>query len=242
MAGALGLALGVGDAAVSLGTSGTVYAVSPTGSADPRGEVAGFADATGRHLPLVCTLNAAKVLDAVGRLLGVDHAELDRLALAGDAGGLTLLPYFDGERTPDLPDATGSLVGLRSGVTREQLARAAVEGVVCGLLDGLDALRQHAAVTGRVVLTGGASRSSAVRRVFASLCDLPVVVSEAEESVAAGACAQAAAVLAGDDPLHVAGAWGLGRVADVETLDAVDHADVRARYAATRARLHPDAR
>jgi xylulokinase len=240
MAGALGLALGVGDAAVSLGTSGTVYAVSPTGTADPRGEVAGFADATGRHLPLVCTLNAAKVLDAVRTLLGVDHAEFDRLALAGESGDLTLLPYFDGERTPDLPDATGSLVGLRSGVTREQLARAAVEGVVCGLLDGLDALRAHAAVTGRVVLTGGASRSSAVRRVFASLCDLPVAVSDAEESVAAGACVQAAAVLTGRDPLEVADGWGLGGAHAVEPVD-VDHEDVRARYAATRARLHPDA-
>ena len=142
MAGALGVGLRPGDVAISIGTSGTVYAVSDTPTADPSGIVAGFADATGRHLPLVCTLNATKVTDAVARLLGVDHDGLDALALAAapGAGGLSLLPYLDGERTPDRPTATGVLTGLRSDVTREQLARAAVEGVVCGLLDGLDAL------------------------------------------------------------------------------------------------------
>jgi xylulokinase len=241
MAGALGVGLGVGDAVVSLGTSGTAYTVASAPTADPTGAVAGFADATGRYLPLVCTLNAAKVLDAVGRLLGADHAELDRLALAGDAGELTLLPYFDGERTPDLPDATGVLAGLRSGVTREQLARAAVEGVVCGLLDALDALRAHAPVTGRVVLTGGASRSAAVRSVFASLCDLPAAVSEADEAVAAGACVQAAALLHQREPLDVAAGWGLGGAVGVEPLEGVDGAAVRARYASLRERVHPGA-
>ena len=124
----------------------TRSATHPT--ADPSGAVAGFADAAGRHLPLVCTLNATKVTDAVAGLLGVDHAGLDELALAAPpgAGGLTLLPYLDGERTPDRPAATGVLAGLRSDVTREQLARAAVEGVVCGLLDGLDALAAFAPV------------------------------------------------------------------------------------------------
>ncbi len=142
MAGALGVGLRPGDVAVSIGTSGTVYAVSDAPTADPSGAVAGFADASGRHLPLVCTLNATKVTDAVAGLLGIDHAGLDELALAAPpgAGGLSLLPYLDGERTPNRPTATGVLSGLRSDVTRAQLARAAVEGVVCGLLDGLDAL------------------------------------------------------------------------------------------------------
>nr|MBA3288369.1 xylulose kinase [Acidimicrobiia bacterium] len=137
MAGAMGIGLRPGDVAVSLGTSGTVYAVSDRPTGDASGAVAGFADATGRFLPLVCTLNATRVTDAVRRLLGVDHGTLDELARAAapGAGGLVLLPYLDGERTPNRPEATGVLAGLRTDVTREQLARAAFEGVVCGLLD-----------------------------------------------------------------------------------------------------------
>ena len=142
MAAALGLGLDLGDAVISIGTSGTAFTVADRPTADPSGEVAGFADATGRFLPLVCTSNAAKVLDAVARLLGVDHDEFDRLALAasGDRRPV-LLPYLDGERTPNRPDATGVLSGLRSDVSREEFARAAVDGVACGLLDALDSLR-----------------------------------------------------------------------------------------------------
>ncbi|MEY4229173.1 MAG: xylulokinase, partial [Actinomycetota bacterium] len=174
MAAALGLGLAAGQAVISLGTSGTAYTVATAATADPTGAVAGFADATGRFLPLVCTLNATKVTDAVARLLGVDHTGLDRLALGAPlgAGGLTLLPYLDGERTPDLPKASGTLAGIRSDVTREQLARAAVEGVVCGMLDALDALSSPAPVDA-VVLTGGGARSEAYRSVFAALCPVP---------------------------------------------------------------------
>ena len=158
MAGALGLGLRPGDIAISLGTSGTVFAVSPTPTCDPSGAVAGFADASGRYLPLVCTLNATKVTDAVARLLGVDHPGLDALALSAEpgAGGATLLPYFDGERTPNRPTARGTLAGLTAAVSREDVARAAYEGVVCGLLDGLDALRAVDVRTdGRCFVIGG---------------------------------------------------------------------------------------
>jgi xylulokinase len=243
MAAALGLGLGEGQAVVSFGTSGTAFAVSATPTCDATGAVAGFADATGRFLPLVCTLNATKVLDAIRGLLGVDHTELDRLALgaAPGANGLVLLPYFDGERTPDLPKATGWLSGLRSDVSREQLARAAVEGVVCGMLDALDALRAHAPVH-TVVLTGGGARSTAVRQVFASLCDLPVSTAEADEAVAAGACVQAAAVLRGEAHADVAERWGL-RTATPLTPPAGSDADVaqavRARYAEVRQATYP---
>src|SRR5262245_47001468 len=129
MAAALGLGLAPGDVAVSVGTSGTVFTVSDTPAADPEGLVSGFADATGRYLPLVCTLNAARVLDTVAALLGVDHDGLDELALAAPPGarGLTLVPYLDGERTPNRPDATGTLAGLRTSHGRPDLARAAVE-------------------------------------------------------------------------------------------------------------------
>jgi xylulokinase len=237
MAGALGVGLRPGHVVVSIGTSGTVYGVSDAPTADPSGIVAGFADATGRHLPLVCTLNATKVTDAVRRLLGVDHDQLDRLALAADpgSGGLTLLPYLDGERTPDRPTATGVLAGLRSDVGREQLARAAVEGVVCGLLDGLDALAALAPIGGQVVLVGGGGRSHAYRRVLADLSGREVVVPRGDEHVAGGACVQAVAVLTGADPADVADAWDLRAGEVVEPgAGAAAAAGVRAAYAALR--------
>ncbi len=237
MAAALGLGLVTGDVAISVGTSGTVYAVSDTPTADGAGEVAGFADATGRFLPLVCTLNAAKVTDAVGRLLGVDHDGLDALALAAPpgAGGLVLLPYFDGERTPNRPTATGVLGGLRSDVSRAQLARAAVEGVVCGLLDGLDALQAIVPADGRLLLLGGGAESAAVTQVLADLAGRSVLVPGERELVAAGAAVQAAAVLGGLAPSDIAAAWGTsaGRVVEPGP-GATTAADVRAAYAARR--------
>jgi xylulokinase len=234
MAGALGVGLRSGDVAISIGTSGTVYSVSEQPAADPSGYVAGFADASGRYLPLVCTLNAAKVTDATARLLGVGLDELDALALAADpgAGGLTLLPYLDGERTPDRPGATGVLGGMRSDVGREQLARAAFEGVVCGLLDGLDALTEFAPADGRLILVGGGARSRAYRQVLADLSGRPVLVPHAEEQVATGACVQAAAVVSGADPHEIADRWGLGAGDIVEPGPAASAApDVRAAYA-----------
>jgi xylulokinase len=247
MGAALGLGLEAGRAVVSLGTSGTAFTVADAPTSDASGAVAGFADATGRFLPLVCTLNATKVLNAVARLLAVDRVGFDQLAMAAPAGagGLTLLPYFDGERTPNLPSATGLLAGLRSDVSREQLARAAVEGVVCGMLDALDALAAHAPVTS-VVLTGGGARSAAVRQVFADLCALPVSVSTADEAVAAGACVQAAAVASGVTHHEVIERWGLGGSVPVPRSaglggDRDPGRAVRAAYGAVREREHPSA-
>jgi xylulokinase len=237
MAAALGLGLGPGDVAISIGTSGTVYAVSDTPTADGNGDVAGFADATGRFLPLVCTLNAAKVTDTVARLLGVDHGGLDALALSAPpgAGGLVLLPYFDGERTPNRPTATGVLSGLRSDVTAAQLARAAVEGVVCGLLDGLDALSALVPTGGRLLLVGGGAESAAFAQVLADLAGRPVVLPAEPELVATGAAVQAAAVLRDAAPGEVARQWA---GADGRTVEpgpgAVAGDEVRAAYAARR--------
>ncbi len=151
MAAALGLGLAPGDAALSVGTSGTAFAVSDDANGRSVRRVAGFADATGRFLPLVCTSNAAKVLDAVARLLGVDHDEFDQLALAavGELDVPVLLPYFDGERTPNRPDATGiDPWAAQRRDPRAVRARRRSNGVACGLLDALDALRVHAPVTG----------------------------------------------------------------------------------------------
>jgi xylulokinase len=238
MAAALGVGLRPGDAVISVGTSGTAYSVSDVPTADATGAVAGFADATGRHLPLVCTSNAAKVFDAFARLLGVDHEELDRLALRvktpGDdqPAGPTLLPYFDGERTPNRPDAAGLLAGLRSDISREQFARAAVDGVACGLLDAFDALNALAPVTGKLLLTGGGARSRALQGVLNGLVDVPVALADADEAVATGAAVQAAAVLEQTDHASVQDRWGLGAGSSVDF--TVDCGDLRERYAALR--------
>ncbi|SDU61317.1 xylulokinase [Jiangella alkaliphila] len=235
MGAALGLTLEPGDVVVSLGTSGTAFAVSEAPVADRTGTVAGFADATGRHLPLVATLNAARVLTAAATLLGTDLAGLDRLALEADsgAGGLVLLPYLDGERTPDLPDATGSLVNLtRAAMTPRNLARAAVEGMLCGLADGVDALAAQGVSVRRVLLIGGAAKSAAVRAVAAEVFGTPVVVPAPGEYVALGAARQAAWALSG---AATPPAWPL----DVETtVDAGAGTGVREAYAAARQRLH----
>jgi xylulokinase len=156
------------------------------------------------------------------------------------AGGVTLLPYFDGERTPNRPKATGVFTGIRSDATREQIARAAVEGVACGLLDGLDALRAHVPELRRVMLVGGGSRSTAAVQAFADLCDLDVVVADADQAVAAGAAVQAAAVLQKIDPSEVARRWGLGATRAAlrsESVTADVAQAVRARYHELSARM-----
>jgi xylulokinase len=238
MAAALGLALVPGDVVISLGTSGTVYTLCDSAVADPSGSIAGFADAAGGFLPLACTLNATKVTDSIGRLLGVDHEELDRLALASRPGadGLVLLPYFDGERTPNRPTATGQLSGLRSGVTREQLARAAFEGVACGLVDALDALRALVPRrAGRVLLVGGGARSAAYRQIIADLIGQETTVADADEAVATGAAVQAAAVLEQRPPAEIAAQWELGGGRLIEPgPGASSAAEVRAAYASVR--------
>ena len=239
MAGALGSGLRPGEVAISIGTSGTVFATSERPVRDPTGTIAGFADATGRYLPLVCTLNAALVTATVGRLLSVDHSGLDALALAAPSGSadLVLLPYLAGERTPNRPDATGTLQGIRPGITRELLARAAFEGVVCSLLEGLDALEAAGVPTrsGRLVLLGGGAGSAAYRQVLATLSRRPVTAMPEREVVSAGAALQAAVLAAGSDPAEVADAWDLrtGEVT-VPGADSVGSDAVRANFAAAR--------
>jgi xylulokinase len=202
-AAALGLGAGPGDVVVSIGTSGTVFAVTETVSADASGTVAGFADASGAFLPLVATLNAARVLDSVAGLLGVDHAELGRLALEAEpgAGGTVLQPYFEGERTPNLPDATATLFGLTlASTTRANLARAAIEGMLCGLADGLDAIRAQGVEARRILLIGGAAQNEAVATIAGQVFDLPVEVPSPAEYVALGAAVQAAWALKNSRP------------------------------------------
>ncbi|MDO8106611.1 xylulokinase [Isoptericola sp. b441] len=234
-AAALGLGMVPGDVTVSIGTSGVVSAISPHATADASGLVTGFADATGAYLPLACTLNASRVLDAACRLLGVDHAALSALALSAPAGadGLVLVPYLEGERTPNKPDATGALHGIQLANTDPaHLARAFVEGMLCALADGLDALRDQGVPVERVRLIGGGARSEAVRAIAPAVLGLDVLVPEAGEYVADGAARQAAWALAREsDPAAPAPGWVL---AGEELRTAEPTPQVRARYAQVR--------
>jgi xylulokinase len=200
MGAALGLGLGLGEVVVSIGTSGTAYAVAAEPAADESGAVAGFADATGRFLPLVATINAARVLTVTARMLGTDADGLSRLALAAPPGakGLVLLPYLDGERSPNRPGANGVLRGMTSAnTTQENLARAAVEAVLCSLADAIGNLADCGITARRVVLIGGAARSEAVRRIAPAVFGVPVTVPSPAEYVALGAARQAAWALSG---------------------------------------------
>jgi xylulokinase len=232
-AAALGLDARPGDVGVSLGTSGTVFAATTTQVGDPTGIVAGFADATGGILPLVCTLNAARVLDVIAGLLGVNHDELGALALQAEpgAGGAVLVPYFEGERTPNLPDATASLAGLTlANTSRANLARAAIEGMLCGLAAGLDAIREAGVDTTRILLIGGAAANPGVQAIAGQVFDVPVHIPAPGEYVADGAARQAAWVLTGQRPT-----WPVELVGS----PAPDHRPViAAQYAEAAASYH----
>ena len=190
---ALGVGLGVGQALLSLGTSGVVAVASETPVEDPSGQVAGFADASGHWLPLACTLNASRILDAVGAMSGLGYEELDEAALSvPDAGGLRLVPYFEGERTPNLPDATARLEGMTlKNSTRAHLARAGVEGLLSHMRFALECVRELGVSIEKVLVVGGGARSRGVERLAPEFLGVPVEFPEAAEYVALGAARQA---------------------------------------------------
>ena len=208
-AAALGLGITAGDVVYSFGTSGVVSALSSTPVRDHQGFVDGVADMTDGFMPLVCTLNAAKVTDTFARILGVGHDELSRLALAAEGGDdLALAAYLEGERTPDLPGAVGILGGLTSDTTREQVARAAYEGVVLGLVSGQRHLeRMGVAVNKTVLAVGGGTRSPAYVQILANVLGRPVHVADVPEATARGAAVQAAAVATGRRVADVRDGW-----------------------------------
>ena len=199
--------------------------------------MSGFADATGRFLPLACTLNAARVGEATARILGVSLEELSHLALSAPAGcdGLVMVPYLEGERTPNLPEATGALHGLSlATATPAHVARAAVEGLLCGLADGLDALRAQGAHVERLFLIGGGARSEALRQIAPDIVGAPVLVPPAGEYVADGAARQAAWVLSGEAEPPT---WPMAGVERYDGSPGTRHTgpEIRARYAEARA-------
>jgi len=214
-AAALGLDAKPGDVVVSLGTSGTAFAVSKSPTSDATGEVAGFADATGNFLPLVCTLNAARILDAGLRILDCDFETFGNLALKAEPGaeGLTLLPYFEGERTPNRPEATGTFSGMTlSNSTRENIARSMIEGMLCGMADAIASLERQGVEVKRILLIGGAAKSDAVSQIASSIFGREVLVPPAGEYVADGAAKQAAWALLGSPPI-----WNLGEVKSIKS-------------------------
>lgn len=218
MGAALGLSLGPGDVSVSIGTSGVCAMVSDHRPQDATGTVTGFADATGRFLPMTTTINASRILETMRAWLDVDHEELSRLALSSTPGanGVVLLPYFDGERTPNRPEARATMTGMSTSTTRADLARAAVEALLCSLADGIAALEQ---VTGtqpsRIVLIGGGARSRAVQELAPAVLGRPVTIAPEAEYVALGAARQAAWALSGEAEPPV---WeqGGGRLVEAE--------------------------
>jgi len=226
---ALGLGAATGDVVVSIGTSGTVFAVTGQPTSDASGTVAGFADASGHYLPLIATLNAARILDATCALLGVDHDELGTLALQAPpgSGGLVLQPYFEGERTPNLPDATATLFGLTlATTTRAHLARASIEGMLCGLADGLEAITSQGVEATRVLLIGGAAFNPAVQQIASEVFPVAVHIPNPGEYVAGGAARQAAWALTGELP-----AWSATMSAELPVAYAPV---IRQQYAARR--------
>jgi xylulokinase len=227
---ALGLGLGVGEVAISLGTSGTAYAVVDEPVRDPSGVVAGFADATGRYLPLAATLNATVAVDRIAAWLG-----LDREDVASSSSGVVVAPFLDGERTPNLPDAAGAIVGLTHVTTPEQVLRSAYEGVVVSLLDAV--ARLGARDDAPIVLIGGGARGAAWRDVVRALSGRPLVVPREGELVAMGAAAQAAALVTGEAPEDVARRWDVRAGEELSAVPRDDEALERHRDA--RERLLP---
>jgi xylulokinase len=237
MGAALALGLAPGDLAVSFGTSGTVFTSSHSPSFDAAGEVAGFADAAGRYLPLVCTLNATKVTEWAVGLAGGKANDLDRVGALAPPGanGVVLVPYLDGERTPLLPNATGTLSGLRTTTTVADIVRASVEGVICGLLAGVDALERCGIdASGRILAVGGGARSTLYRQTLADLSMREIVTPDPTvDRVAVGAAAQAAALLSDAAPDDVGATWASNEKVVVVTepkIDAALSAELRDRY------------
>lgn len=200
---ALGLGAEIGDVVMSLGTSGTVFAVTSQASKDESGIVAGFADASGQYLPLIATLNAARAIDSVREFLNLSWDDFSEAVLNSQPGasGLVMAPFFDGERTPNLPNSRASIAGIsRGNLNRENLARSVVEGVVANLADGLDAIVQQTEDVKRILVVGGGAQNRATISVISENFSLPITLPEAGEYVALGAATQAAWALNGSRP------------------------------------------
>ncbi len=204
MGAALGLGLRPGVPVLSLGTSGTAYMVSATRTADPTGTVAGFADASGRFLPLAAPLNCTLAVDRVAAWLKLERNDV------APSGEVVALPYFDGERTPNLPDAAAAILGLRQDTDPRSILMATYEGAAVSLLEALDVIDGCSSgvdANAPLILIGGGARGRTWQTVVQRLSGRAVCVPEASELVAIGAAVQAAATLCGEEPAGVAARW-----------------------------------
>jgi xylulokinase len=230
MGAALGLGLRPGEPTISLGTSGTAYAAMSRRAVDPTGLIAGFADAAGGFLPLVATLNCTLAVDRVAAWLRLEREQVAKRT------AVTVLPYLDGERTPDLPRAAGTIAGLRHDTEPGEILLAAYEGAVASLVEALELLASVGSgldPDAPVALIGGGARGRVWQDTVARLSGRAVEVPDADELVALGAAAQAAALLSGEEPDEVARRWGTRAGATVEPPAAPD-TETLARIRATR--------
>jgi xylulokinase len=183
-----------GVVTVSLGTSGTIYACSETPVVDPEGIIAAFCDSTGRWLPLVCTMNVTVATEMVRERFNLSHDDLSNAAAKVSPGsdGLLLIPFFEGERTPNVPEGTGVFFGVRDQTfDAAHFARAAMEGTTLGLNYGLNRMRELGIEPLEIRATGGGARSSTWRQILADVFNTEVVSVKNEEGAAFGAALQA---------------------------------------------------
>jgi xylulokinase len=216
MAAALGLGLEPGIPVISLGTSGTAYAISTVRAADASGTVAGFADATGKFLPLAATLNCTLAVDRVAGWLGLDRDS------AAEHTNVVVFPYLDGERTPNLPHSAGAISGLRHATDPSEILLATYQGAALGLIEALEMVSQHSSGVDPnrpLVLIGGGARGTVWRRVIGELSGRVLQIPEAEEFVALGAAAQAASILTGEAADGVGRRWDTRRGDLIEAME-----------------------
>lgn len=199
MMGAIGTgSVSAGKVTMSLGSSGTLYAYSDKPVIDAQGNIAAFCSSTNGWLPLLCTMNCTLGTELIRAPLGVELEDIDPLLSQVPPGsnGLTVLPFFNGERTPNLPNARGCFLGLNgSNTDKGHMLRATMEGATYALYYGLSELAKLGLKASEIVLTGGGSRSAVWRQMVADICNLPVVILDQEEGAAFGAVLQALWVL-----------------------------------------------
>jgi xylulokinase len=179
---------------MSLGTSGTLYAYSDRPIVDPKGEIAAFCSSTGGWLPLLCTMNCTFATELMRGPLDIPVAEFDRSIASIPAGseGLIALPFFNGERTPNLPNAKACLLGLdATNCSKGHLLRATVEGATFALRFGIDELAGLGLPAEEIILTGGGANSRIWRQIVADTAGLPVTLLRNNEGAGFGAALQA---------------------------------------------------
>ena len=186
--------VGPGSVTASLGTSGTIFAFNDSPVIDPNGELAAFCSSSGGWMPLICTMNVTVATEQTRDLLGLDVKAFDALVAAAPAGaaGIRMLPYFNGERTPALPKARATISGISStNFSRENIARAAMEGATLGLRYGMEILKRLNVTPDEIRLVGGGSKSAIWRRIAADIFGCPVVCPTSSEAAAMGCVVQA---------------------------------------------------